>query len=185
MFPKRWIKLLEPNVYLPGSVMMLTPQMLQQYGIQGLIFDVDDTLVSSRTREISSEVRQWLQELKPLVKIVLVSNNLKHSRIRRVARKIDVPYYFGARKPSRRSLKKALELMELEPHQAAMVGDRLFTDVVAGNRLGMLSVLVEPMRSPTDKRTKSWLRTIEIWISQRLGATIPTQAPATRGTSGA
>ena len=173
MFLKRWIKLLEPNVYLSGSVMTLTPQLLQCYGIQGLIFDVDDTLVSSRTREISPEVSQWLQELKPLVKIVLVSNNLKHSRIRRVAQEIDVPYYFGAQKPSRRSLKKALKQMELQPHQAAMVGDRLFTDVVAGNRLGMLSVLVEPMRSPTELRKSSWLRAIEIWISQRLGATIP------------
>ncbi len=175
MFPKRWIKLLEPNVFLPGSVMLLTPQLLQQYGIQGLIFDVDDTLVSSRTREISPEVSQWLLELKPLVKIVLVSNNLKHARIRRVARKLDVPYYFGARKPSRRSLKKALMLMELQPKEAAMVGDRLFTDVVAGNRLGMLTVLVEPMGSPTHIRATSCLRTIEIWISQRLGAKIPPQ----------
>lgn len=170
---KRWITLLEPNVYLPGSVMTLTPQLLQRHGIQGLVFDVDDTLVSSRTREMSPEVIQWLEALKPLVKIVLVSNNLKHSRIRRIARELDVPYYFGAQKPSRRSLRKALKLMALQPQQTAMVGDRLFTDVIAGNRLGMLSVLVEPMRSPTESRKSSWLRSVEIWISQRLGATIP------------
>ena len=173
MLPKRWIRLLEPNVYLPGSVMLLTPQLLEQYSIQGLIFDVDDTLVSSRTREMSPEVSQWLQTLKPHVKIVLVSNNLKHARIRRVAQEIDVPYHFGARKPSRRSLKKALKQMELQPHQAAMVGDRLFTDVIAGNRLGMLSVLVEPMGTTSEAPSFSWLRSIEIWISQRLGAKIP------------
>lgn len=173
MFLKRWIKLLEPNVYLPGSVETLSPQIFQKHGIQGLIFDVDDTLVSSRTREISPDVSQWLQELKPFFKIVLVSNNLKHSRIRRIAGELDVPYYFGAQKPSRRSLKKALKLMALQPQQAAMVGDRLFTDVIAGNRLGMLSVLVEPMRSPSESRKSSCLRSFEIWISQRLGAKIP------------
>ena len=177
MFLKRWIKLLEPNVYLPGSVMTLTPELLNQHGIQGLIFDVDDTLVSSRTKEVSPEVSQWLEDLKPLVKIVLVSNNLKHSRIRRVAKTVDVPYHFGARKPSRRSLLKALQQMQLQPHQVAMVGDRLFTDVIAGNRTGMLSVLVEPMRSPNETRKRSWLRTIEIWISRRLGVILPKPKP--------
>ena len=178
MILKRWIKLLEPNVYLPGSVMTLTPELLQEYGIEGLIFDVDDTLVSSRTKEISPEVSQWLQDLKPLVKIVLVSNNLKHSRIRRVADAVNVPYYFGARKPSRRSLFKALEQMQLRPDQAAMVGDRLFTDVIAGNRTGMLSVLVDPMCSPEERRQGSWLRSIEIWISQRLGVSFPDPKPS-------
>ena len=101
MLPKRWIRLLEPNVYLPGSVMLLTPQLLEQYSIQGLIFDVDDTLVSSRTREMSPEVSQWLQTLKPHVKIVLVSNNLKHARIRRVAQEIDVPWCGGIFAPNR------------------------------------------------------------------------------------
>jgi uncharacterized protein len=173
MLLKRWIKLLEPNVYLSGSVMTLTPDLLQNYELKGLIFDVDDTIVSSRTREMSPEVSQWLQELKPFFKIVLVSNNLKHSRIRRIAGELGVPYYFGAQKPSRRSLKKALKLMELQPQQVAMVGDRLFTDVIAGNRLGMLSILVEPMRSPTEFRKVSCLRAFEIWISQRLGAIIP------------
>lgn len=173
MLLKRWIKLLEPNVYLSGSVTTLTPDLLQNYELKGLIFDVDDTIVSSRTREMSPEVSQWLQELKPFFKIVLVSNNLKHSRIRRIAGELDVPYYFGAQKPSRRSLKKALKLMELQPQQVAMVGDRLFTDVIAGNRLGMLSILVEPMRSPTEFRKVSCLRAFEIWISQRLGAIIP------------
>lgn len=173
MLLKRWIKLLEPNVYLSGSVTTLTPDLLQNYELKGLIFDVDDTIVSSRTREMSPEVSQWLQELKPFFKIVLVSNNLKHSRIRRIAGALDVPYYFGAQKPSRRSLKKALKLMELQPQQVAMVGDRLFTDVIAGNRLGMLSILVEPMRSPTEFRKVSCLRAFEIWISQRLGAIIP------------
>ncbi|MEM9137007.1 MAG: YqeG family HAD IIIA-type phosphatase [Cyanobacteria bacterium P01_F01_bin.42] len=172
MLPQRWIRLLEPDVNLPGAVTLLTPELLQEYQIQGLIFDVDDTLVSSRTREMSPEVCQWVQDLKSLVKVVLVSNNLKRARIRRIAKKLDVPYYFGARKPSRRSLKKALAVMDLQPQQAAMVGDRLFTDVIAGNRLGMVSILVEPVQLPTGEHKTSWLRSVEIWISQWLGASI-------------
>ncbi|MCM1981365.1 YqeG family HAD IIIA-type phosphatase [Lyngbya confervoides] len=173
MVPQNWIQLLEPDLYLPGSVLSITPQLIQQYQVQGMIFDVDDTIVSTRTQDVSPDVAQWIQEIKPLVRIALVSNNLKHSRIRRVAKRLEVPYYFGAGKPSRRSLRKALVQMDLQPHQVAMVGDRLFTDVLAGNRLGMLSILVDPIHPPQVSVTKTGLlRAFEIWLSRRLGASI-------------
>jgi hypothetical protein len=78
----------------------------------------------------------------------------------------------GARKPSRRKLKKAAEAMNLPVEQVAMVGDRLFTDVLAGNRLGMFTILVEPMVDPARTVTSYPTRDFEVWISQSLGVTI-------------
>jgi len=57
-------------------------------------------------------------------------------------------------------------------HQIAMVGDRLFTDVLAGNRLGMFTVLVEPMLNPAQKKHRYHIRNFEVWLSQILGATL-------------
>ncbi len=173
MFFRSWIRLLEPDICLDGTVLKLTPQLLAERAIEGIIFDVDDTIVSTRTAEVSGEVHSWMQDVKPLVKVFLVSNNLKHRRIRRIAKSLDLPYFFGAGKPSRRTLRKALKRMELEPSQVAMVGDRLFTDVLAGNRLGMLSILVEPMDAPESRYKKTGLlRAFEIWVSKCLGASL-------------
>ena len=59
-----------------------------------------------------------------------------------------MPYILGAAKPSRRKLRQAVDGMNLPVDQVAMVGDRLFTDVLAGNRLGMFTILVEPSSIP-------------------------------------
>jgi HAD superfamily phosphatase (TIGR01668 family) len=54
----------------------------------------------------------------------------------------------------------------------AMVGDRLFTDVLAGNRLGMFTILVEPMVHPELSPKSHSLRNLEVWISEKLGVTL-------------
>ncbi|QYO64574.1 HAD hydrolase-like protein [Leptolyngbya sp. 7M] len=53
-----------------------------------------------------------------------------------------------------------------------MVGDRLFTDVLAGNRLGMFTILVEPMVNPAKIQNRYLLRDIEVWFSQILGVSL-------------
>ena len=35
--------------------------------------------------------------------------------------------------------------MELKPTQIALVGDQIFTDVLGANRMGMFSILVDPI----------------------------------------
>jgi HAD superfamily phosphatase (TIGR01668 family) len=62
--------------------------------------------------------------------------------------------------------------MQLPIEQIAMVGDRLFTDVLAGNRLGMFTILVEPMVTPMSKPGKYLVRSTEVWLSQILGVSL-------------
>jgi 4-nitrophenyl phosphatase len=45
-------------------------------------------------------------------------------------------------KPEPVSLHQALDLMNVPPDQAVMIGDRLETDILAGHRAGMLTVMV-------------------------------------------
>ncbi len=167
-----WGKLLQPDLMLGNSVLTLTPEVLQQHNLKGLVLDVDDTLVPFSMPEASEELRQWVELLRPTVELWLVSNNLSQNRISRIARSLNLPYILGARKPSRRKLRQATEAMNLPVHQIAMVGDRLFTDVLAGNRLGMFTVLVEPMLNPARKKQRYHIRNFEVWLSQILGATL-------------
>lgn len=168
-----WVSNLQPDLILGGSILSLTPDILKEYHIKGLVLDVDETLVPLKVTQASEELRRWVETVRPVVALWLVSNNLSQTRIGNIARSLNVPYILGAGKPSRRKLKKAVEAMSLPVEQVAMVGDRLFTDVLAGNRLGMFTILVEPMINPAVTVASYPIRDLEVWLSQSLGVSLP------------
>lgn len=167
-----WGKLLQPDLVLHGTILNLTPELITQNQLKGLVLDVDETLVPFRASQASEELLPWVQAVRQVASLWLVSNNISELRIRRIGKSLDLPYIAGAGKPSRRKVRRAVESMGLRPEQVGMVGDRLFTDVLAGNRLGLFTILVEPMVSPDQVVRHSPLRTAEVWISQVLGASL-------------
>ncbi|MGE5659432.1 MAG: YqeG family HAD IIIA-type phosphatase [Actinomycetota bacterium] len=170
-----WGKLLEPDLVLGDSIVHLTPEILDKHHLKGLVLDVDETLVPIRSAQASKELGEWVAQIKPAVALWLVSNNISETRIGRIAESLDLPYISGAAKPSRRKLRRAVEAMNLPVEQVAMVGDRLFTDVLAGNRLGMFTILVEPMVDAGEAVRQHPMRSFEVWISQILGASLPSK----------
>jgi uncharacterized protein len=167
-------KRLQPDLFLTDTILSLTPQLLKQHNIQGLVLDVDETLVPFTMSQISAEILSWIESVREVTpQIWLASNNISESRIHRIAEALNVPYIIGAGKPSRRKLRRAVEAMKLPNDRVAMVGDRLFTDVLAGNRLGMFTVLVKPMADPAEHDRKYLIHSIEFRISRALGAPTP------------
>ena len=167
-----WGKLLQPDLILGNSILSLTPEVLQRQNLKGLVLDVDETLVPISMTQASDELRQWVELISPTIDLWLVSNNISQARIGRIAKSLDLPYILGAQKPSRRKLRQAVTAMNLPVDQVAMVGDRLFTDVLAGNRLGMFTILVEPMVNPAKLNQRHFLRDFEVWLSRFLGVSI-------------
>lgn len=172
-------RFLTPDLVLPESVCGITPALMERYGLQGLIVDVDDTIVCSSDREISPAVRAWVDSLKNHYPIWLVSNNFNEQRIQAIGRELGLPSRCRAAKPSLRVIREVLQTMNLPPAQVGMVGDRLFTDIVAGKRAGMFSILIQPVTSDRPQRWLSWLklqtkwvRQWEIWLARRSGIKI-------------
>ncbi len=165
-------RLLQPDLVLDGNVLSLSPELLTHHGIKGLILDVDDTLVPLRQAETNPDVARWMNQIKAEASVWLVSNNMNAQRISRIADLLQVPYLTSAGKPSRRKLKLALAAMNLPVNQVAMVGDRLFTDVLAGNRVGLFTILVNPMPGLNEIARTSPVRTLEVIISHYLGVTL-------------
>jgi HAD superfamily phosphatase (TIGR01668 family) len=165
-------KILQPDLVLGDVIIHLTPSLIQHYQLKGLVLDVDETLVPWKENEVSPDLLKWVNKIKSVADLWLVSNNISERRIKAIASALDLPYFYGAAKPSRRKLRQAIEAMNLQVEKVAMVGDRLFTDVLAGNRLGMFTILVEPMVK-SGEIPRSWsIRNIEVWISQKLGISL-------------
>ena len=171
-----WKNRLEPDLFLTDNILSLTPQILLDHQIKGIVLDVDETLVPISMPQVTAELLHWIESVRTVIpQIWLVSNNVSETRIQRIAEALNVPYITGAAKPSRRKLRRALEAMNLPAQNVAMVGDRLFTDVLAGNRLGMFTVIVKPMVDPAEGKKRYLIHDIEFRISKALG--VPVSLP--------
>jgi uncharacterized protein len=178
MLSMSWGKQLQPDLWLNDTLFGLTPTLLEQHGLKGLVLDVDETIVPRTIQQLSDEVLPWIQAAKLVTpQIWLVSNNPSQSRIERIGKILDTPFIARAGKPSRHHLRRAVEAMGLPAAQVGMVGDRLFTDVLAGNRLGMFTVLVKPMPSPETVGRKYPVHALEFKLSRALGADLVPYKP--------
>jgi putative flippase GtrA len=82
--------------------------------------------------------------------ICIISNTRHPERLDRLATKLDICYKHHWRfKPSRHMFKQALAEYKVEPKQAVMIGDQLFTDVLGANRSGVDAIWVKQM-APVD-----------------------------------
>ena len=167
--------LLQPDLILGSSVLALTPELLARYRIDGLVLDIDDTIVPIGSNTAQPELALWIAEIRQIVPLWLVTNNPNQVRIGAIADSLSLPYFLSAAKPSRRKLRQAVAEMKIEPARVAMVGDRIFTDVLGGNRMGMFTILIEPIVSNDSSVGFHLLRRVEFAIARLLGVSFATR----------
>lgn len=129
------------------SVTSLRPRDLADRGIRLVLADLDNTLVPYGVPLPDEKLKGWRDELAAHgVTLFILSNNRHESRPRTFAQALDVPYIGHAGKPKTASFVRAMEQMGVAPEQTAIVGDQIFTDVLGGNRAGVATILVKPIR---------------------------------------
>lgn len=116
----------------------------KKMGIQGIIYDIDNTLVPHGAPADERAI-QLFEHLRMLgFKTCLLSNN-KEPRVKSFAQQVKSPYIYKGGKPGAKGYKKAMETMETDTTNTLFVGDQLFTDIWGANRLGIQTVLVKPI----------------------------------------
>jgi HAD superfamily phosphatase (TIGR01668 family) len=123
--------------------------------ISAIILDIDQTIAPFGKTDIPDEVRRFLQHIQAEVRLCLLSNvprtKERIERIRIIEEQVGIKAVFAdKRKPSPVAFRSALAFLESEPSQTLMVGDRLFTDIIGANSLGILTVMVPPLNPKTD-----------------------------------
>jgi len=162
--------LLKPN-WEPGlSIQNIPIQHLLDLGIKALVIDVDGTLLPRKESILHSSVISWVERAKTKFTLHLLSNNPSRNRISSISRQLNISFTYKAAKPSRTALRKVQENLKINPNKIAIVGDRIFTDVLAGNRLGLYTVLVCPLGPDGKINKKSKTLFIEKAIADFLGA---------------
>jgi len=137
-------RLLIPDQQL-NDIFEIDTAYLKSIGIKGLITDMDNTLVAWSDRTVYPRLAEWFASLKAEgFKLCIVSNN-SEEKGGQLAREVGIPAIWYAVKPRRKAFRRALEKMDLKPEEAAVVGDQIFTDVLGGNRLGLHTILVNPI----------------------------------------
>jgi len=140
---------------------------LARRGIRGLILDLDNTMAEYGQAAIPPATRAWIQTAKERGFRVCITSNARPGRVKAFAEALDVPGIPYAVKPVRRAFRRALKILGTTPQETAVIGDQLFTDVLGGNRMGMYTVLVNPL-SAVELGTTRLVRRLERRVLRHL-----------------
>ncbi|MCR8645737.1 YqeG family HAD IIIA-type phosphatase [Paenibacillus sp. N1-5-1-14] len=125
-------------------------EQLWNQGKRGIITDLDNTLVGARDPHATPELLKWLDKVRELgFKVIIVSNNY-HERVSIFSKPLDIPFIHKAKKPTSIPFHKAMKMIGTTADETIMIGDQMMTDVLGGNRLGLYTILVNPI-APKDE----------------------------------
>ena len=157
-----------------ATLVELDAGRLADLGVDGVLLDVDETLVPAGVHEPSAAVGEWVAQVRARgLRVAGVSNGAP-KRVADVARAVGIPAVSLAGKPWPGTFRRAAARLELPPHRVAMVGDQWFTDVLGAYLAGLRTVQVTPLSDGGLPHTRL-LRRVERRLERRrthaLGAT--------------
>lgn len=130
-----------------NSIKDITPDFFVGRGIKYALLDIDNTLVSYTSPLADDNAKAFLKMLSDCgVCYAFVSNNHK-DRVENFAKEFDTVYVHDAAKPLLFGIKKAMRKIGAEKSKTVFIGDQIFTDVYAGKRAGLFTVMVDPIEA--------------------------------------
>ena len=132
-----------PKMY-QKDIFKIDYQKLKKSGYKILILDLDNTLGSVKDEVCQEEVATFLKKLKKDFIIYVASNNHKN-RVKKFCDPINCKYISSSLKPTRFGILKIKKQEKFDYQEMVIIGDQILTDILLGNRLGMLTILVDPV----------------------------------------
>jgi uncharacterized protein len=162
------LQFIQPHICVK-SVLELTPEKLRVWGIDALLLDVDCTLKRYPQTNVEPETSRWLADLRANGICCCIVSNGREKRIRPFAAQLGLPFVAKALKPSPAGVRTALKMISAQPPRAAIVGDQLFADIVAGRLAGIRTILVEPIHPEEEPWYTRIKRRPEAWALKWFG----------------
>lgn len=140
-------------------------QKLKDEGVKCLIFDLDNTLGQTSHEKCPDESKELLKSLQKDFSVYICSNNTT-KRISPYLEELGVEGISWSLKPLTRGLRKIKNKNNFKKEEMVMIGDQIVTDILAGRRFGIRTILVDPL-GEKDLKITGLNRKIEKQIVKR------------------
>ncbi len=126
--------------------------------------------ISRKRLQLYPDVREVLDELCPVYRLALVSDSqpgyalpeMKAVGLSGYFDPVIISARYGFRKPDKRLMEKALDIMKLLPAQVIFVGNDMYRDIYGASRLGIKTIFIDSNQG--DKRHE---KTTPDYVAQR------------------
>ena len=115
---------------------------------------------------LSKDIKNWVFNSKKHFDVYLFSNNPSKKRIKSIADQLNVEFTHSGGKPRKNKLNKLIDKIPYSISEIAIIGDRIFTDILVGNRLGMYTILVDSVDYYGNKIEKNNFQSIERYLAK-------------------
>lgn len=133
-----------PDMY-KKSIYDIDYEALKNRGIKCIIFDLDNTIAPINVPVPDKELKDLISDLILLnFKVILMSNSDK-ARVQPFKEKLNIDSCYYSMKPLKKKYKKIVSIYGYKESEVACIGDQLLTDVYGANRMGFLSILINPI----------------------------------------
>ncbi|HBY20930.1 MAG: hypothetical protein A2Y24_08715 [Clostridiales bacterium GWE2_32_10] len=139
------LKKLKPDIYV-DDIYAIDYEALKHEGITGIIFDIDNTLIPYEESMPNDKIQELFDKLKEMEFVISFISNGPKKRVDKFNTRLNFYTRHRACKPLSVNLRKFIEEVNLEKNQVAIIGDQIFTDVIAGKCAGIKTILVRPIK---------------------------------------
>ena len=133
-----------PDMY-QKSIYHIDYDKLKEDGIKCLLFDLDNTCVPFKDTEPNKKLIDLFETLKDMDFKVIIFSNATKKRLTPFKNGLRVDCSASSRKPNSKKLLKVIKMFNYTLPEVAIIGDQLYTDILGGNRVGIKTILVNPM----------------------------------------
>ena len=149
------------------DVFQIDLMALKNNGKRVILTDLDNTLVGASVKKPTQEIIDFLTNAQSLgFEVIIVSNN-KKERVLHFAEDLSIKAaHHKALKPLKLKLRKILK--QYDRNQVVMIGDQLMTEVLVAKRLGLYTILVEPIHLDSDENSTKFNRRLERFVVKQL-----------------
>lgn len=133
-----------PDIY-QKSIYAIDYDKLKARGIKCLLFDLDNTLVPFDIKEANPKIKDLFDCLKEKGFKVIIFSNSPKNRLKPFKDYLEVDCSASSRKPLKSGFLKILNEYKLGENEVAIIGDQILTDIIGGNKVGITTILINPI----------------------------------------
>ncbi|HPE96073.1 MAG TPA: YqeG family HAD IIIA-type phosphatase [Bacillota bacterium] len=127
------------------SIYDVTPELLAQLDIKGLVCDIDNTLVPYNVATPCEKLKAHLRSFEQHgIEVAFVSNN-KRQRVKKFNRRLRFFAVWDSGKPFGGGIGRCIRHMGHDKENILLVGDQIYTDCLGAHISGVRCFIVPPI----------------------------------------